>query len=111
MSAQTQTIRISPGVRMWQVVVVAAAIVLSLLLGLLLGRSTVQIAPASAETTFGSQDFSGFACTGHVPNDACLQGAETGSHKSHVPPRAFSPAYLGSGHVPPEGYASADGER
>ena len=40
MSTQTQTIRVRilPGIRMWQVVAIAAAIVVSLMLGVLLGR-------------------------------------------------------------------------
>ena len=94
MSTQTQTIRVRifPGVRMWQALVVAAAIVLSLLLGLLIGRSG---APASAQTTFDPRDFSRYACTGHVPTPAC-QTVEVG--------------YVNTGHVPPGGFSSADGE-
>ena len=95
MSTQTQTIRVRilPGVRMWQALVVAAAIVLSLLLGVLIGRSD---APAIAEDTIGSRDLSSYACTGHVPNPACFRPSETG--------------YLNTGHVPPGGF-SASGDR
>ena len=92
MSANTQTIRVRilPGVRMWQALVVAAAIVLSLLLGLLIGRSNT---PASAGTTTGSRDFSRYACTSHVPNAACQQQVEVGYvNTGHVPPEGFSPA-------------------
>ncbi len=69
MSTQTQTIRVRilPGVRMWQVVAIAAAIVVSLMLGVLVGRSD---APAGA-ATMQPRDFSRYACTGHVPNAAC----------------------------------------
>jgi hypothetical protein len=92
MSTQTQTIRVRilPGVRMWQALLVAAAIVLSLLLGVLIGRSD---APAIAEDTIGSRDLSPYACTGHVPNPACLRPSETG--------------YVNTGHVPPGGSSSA----
>ena len=90
MSAHTQTIRvrIMPGVRMWQALVVAGAIVLSLLLGLLIGRST---APASAANATGSRDFSRYACTSHVPNAACQRKVEGAySDTGHVPPGGFS---------------------
>jgi hypothetical protein len=91
MSTQTQTIRVRilPGVRMWQALVVAAAIVLSLLLGVLIGRSD---APAIAENTIDPRDFSRYACTGHVPSPAC-QTVEVG--------------YVDTGHVPPGGYPAA----
>jgi hypothetical protein len=93
MSTNTQTIRVRilPGIRMWQLLVVAAAIVASLMLGLLIGRSGV---PANAATTVGSRDFSRYACTSHVPNTACTQTVEVG--------------YVTTGHVPPGGYPSAD---
>jgi hypothetical protein len=93
MSADTQTIRVRilPGVRMWQALVVAAAIVLSLLMGILLGRSN---APAIAENTVGSRDLTSFACTGHVPTPACST-VEAG--------------YVSTGHVPPGGFTSAYG--
>ena len=96
MSATQQTIRvrIHPGVRLWQAVLVAAAIVASLLLGILIGRS---IAPASAVSTVGERDFSGYACTGHVPNPAC---------------RTVEVGYVGTGgHVPPGGFSEASGGR
>jgi hypothetical protein len=93
MSANTQTIRVRilPGIRMWQVLAVAAAIVASLMLGMVIGRSN---APASAATTIGPRDFSRYACTSHVPNLACQQTVDVG--------------YVSTGHVPPGGYASAD---
>ena len=84
-------VRILPGIRMWQLLVVAAAIVASLMLGLVIGRSG---APANAATTVGSRDFSRYACTSHVPNPACSQTVEVG--------------YVTTGHVPPGGYPSAD---
>jgi hypothetical protein len=95
MSANTHTIRVRilPGVRMWQATAAAAAIVLSLLLGLLIGRST---APASAEATIGSRDFSRYACTSHVPSAACRPQVDG--------------AYVNTGHVPPGGF-SAYGDR
>ena len=86
MSAKTETIRvrISPGVRVWQAVLVAAALAASLLLGLVLGRAS---APASAESTFNSRDFSPYTCTGHVPNPACeLKVARADGHAAHIPP-------------------------
>jgi hypothetical protein len=95
MSANTQTIRVRilPGVRMWQTLVVAAAIVLSLLLGILVGRWN---APAIVENPIGSRDFTSYACTGHVPTPACST-VEAG--------------YVDTGHVPPGGFPSADGGR
>lgn len=95
MSANTQTIRVRilPGVRMWQALVVAAAIVVSLLLGILLGRSN---APAIAENTTGSRDLSRYACTSHVPNAACPR-VEVG--------------YVSSGHVPPGGFSATPIDR
>jgi hypothetical protein len=93
MSAQTQTIRVRifPGLRMWQALAVAAAIALSLVLGILIGRSD---APAGAATTVGSEDLSRYACTGHVPNPAC---------------RTVDVGYVHTGHVPPGGFPSNDG--
>jgi hypothetical protein len=89
MSANTQTIRVRilPGVRMWQALVVAAAIVLSLLLGILVGRSN---APAIAENTIGSRDLTSYACTGHVPNPECSTVAADYVSTGHVPPGGFS---------------------
>lgn len=86
MSAKTETIRvrISPGVRVWQALLVAAALVGTLLLGLVLGRTS---APAGAEDTFNARDFAPYACTGHVPNAACeLKVASGYVHTAHVPP-------------------------
>ena len=93
MSANTKTIRVRilPGIRMWQLLIVAAAIVASLMLGLLVGRSN---APANAATTVSSRDFSRYACTSHVPNAACQQTVDVG--------------YVTPGHVPPGGYPSTD---
>jgi hypothetical protein len=90
MSTQTQTIRVRilPGIRMWQVVAIAAAIVVSLMLGVLLGRSD---APAGA-ATIEPRDFSRYACTGHVPNAAC---------------ETVDVGYVGTGHVPAGGFPSA----
>jgi len=92
MSTQTQTIRVRifPGVRMWQALLVSAAIVASLLLGLAIGRAS---APTAAPP-IGSRDFSAYACTGHVPNPPC-RPAEVG--------------YVNTGHVPPGGYGHANG--
>ena len=72
MSANSGTVqvRILPGVRGAQALLVAAALVSSLLLGLALGRAS---APAGAETTVNSRDFAQYACTGHVPTLACLK--------------------------------------
>ena len=72
MSANSGTVqvRILPGVRAAQALLVAAALVSSLLLGLALGRAS---APAGAETTVNSRDFAQYACTGHVPTLACLK--------------------------------------
>lgn len=70
MSAKTETIRvrISPGVRVWQALLAAAALVATLLLGLFIGRAS---APAGAENTFNARDYAPYMCTGHVPNPAC----------------------------------------
>ena len=70
MSATTRTIqvRIFPGVRAAQALLVATALVSSLLLGLVLGRAS---APAGPESNFNSRDYSAYACTGHVPTLAC----------------------------------------
>lgn len=86
MSAKTETIRvrISPGVRVWHVLLVAAALVASLFLGLVLGRAS---APAGAEHTFNPRELAPFICTGHVPNPACvLKVARAYGQTAHVPP-------------------------
>lgn len=76
MSAKTETIQVGifPGVRAAQALLVATALVASLLLGLVLGRAS---APAGAESVHNSRDFAEYACTGHVPTLACLKA--TGS--------------------------------
>lgn len=84
MSAKTETIRvrIAPGVRVWQAMLVATALVACLLLGLVLGRAS---APAG-ENTFKPRDFAPYMCTGHVPNPACeLKVARGYGHTAHVP--------------------------
>jgi hypothetical protein len=94
MSAHTQTIRVRifPGIRMWQALAVTAAIVLSLLLGVLIGRSDT---PAGVADRIASRDFSRYACTGHVPSEAC---------------RTVDVGYVGTGgHVPPGGFPGANG--
>lgn len=75
MSAKTETVQLGifPGVRLGQALLVATALVASLLLGLVLGRAS---APAGAESIFNSGDFSAYACTGHVPTLACLKAAQ-----------------------------------
>jgi hypothetical protein len=86
MSTRTETIRVRifPGVRVWQAMLVAAALVASLLLGLALGRAS---APVGTDTTFDSQDFAPYMCTGHVQNPACeLKVARGYGHTAHVPP-------------------------
>lgn len=85
MSAKTETIhvRISPGLRVWQVLLVAAALVVCLFLGLVLGRAS---APAGVEHTFNPREFAPYVCTGHVPNPACeLKIARGSGHTAHVP--------------------------
>lgn len=81
MSAKTETIRvrIAPGVRMWQALLVAAALVGTLLLGLVLGRAS---ASAGAESTFQGRDSVPAVC--HVSKHAC--GPTTSGDTGHVPP-------------------------
>jgi hypothetical protein len=71
MSVKTETIRvrIAPGVRVWQALLVAAALVGSLVLGLILGRAGIS---SGAGNSFDQRDFASYMCTGHVPNAACL---------------------------------------
>ena len=88
MSTRTETIRvrIAPGVRMWQALLVAAALVGTLLLGLVLGRAS---ASAGAESTFHVRNSVPTVC--HVSKSACelnLYG-----HTAHVP--AGGPAAYG----------------
>jgi len=58
MGAKNETIhvRISPGVRMWQVLLVAAALVACFLLGLLIGRASA-LSPDAAEHVLNPQEF------------------------------------------------------
>jgi hypothetical protein len=85
MSAQPQAIRvrISPGFRMWQALIVAAAIVLSLLLGLAIGRSTT--AAPTRDTVVRPAYVEGVACTGHLPKRGCRDAAESG-YTADAPP-------------------------
>ena len=86
MSSKTETIRvrIAPGVRVWQALLVAAALVGSLVLGLVLGRAG---ATADTENTFDPRNFAPYVCTGHVPNPACVLEVAPGyGHTGHVPP-------------------------
>ena len=88
MSARTETIRvrIAPGVRMWQALLVAAALVGTLLLGLVLGRAS---ASAGAESTFRRPDSVPTVC--HIPKRACEP--KVYGHSGHVP--AGGPAAYG----------------
>lgn len=81
MSAKTETIRvrIAPGVRMWQALLVAAALVGTLLLGLVLGRVD---ASAGAESTFQGRNAAPTVC--HVSKHAC--GPRISGTTGHVPP-------------------------
>ena len=81
MSAKTETIRvrIAPGVRMWQALLVAAALVGTLLLGLVLGRASTS---AGADSTFQRRDSVPTVC--HVSKRAC--GPTIYGHTGHVPP-------------------------
>jgi hypothetical protein len=88
MSTRTETIRvrIAPGVRMWQALLVAAALVASLLLGLVLGRAS---ASAGAESTFHGPNSVPTVC--HIPKRACEP--KVFGHTAHVP--AGGPAAYG----------------
>jgi hypothetical protein len=70
MNAKSDTfrVRISPGVRVWQALLVAAALVGSLVLGLVLGRAG---ASAGAEDTFTTRDSAPVVCIGHAPKRVC----------------------------------------
>lgn len=86
MSAQSETVRVktSPEIRLWQALLVAAALVAGLLLVLGLGRAS---APAGVANTFDPRDFTAYMCTGHVPNPACeLKVAGGSGDTAHVPP-------------------------
>jgi hypothetical protein len=91
MSTETIRVRISPGLRVWQALLVAAALVAALLLGLVLGQAR---GPTGAGNTFTARDFRPYACTGHVPNPTCeLKVASGYGHTAHVP--AGGPAAYG----------------
>ena len=81
MSAKSETIRvrIAPGVRMWQALLVAAALVGTLLLGLVLGRAD---ASAGAESTYQGRNAPPTVC--HVSKHAC--GPRISGTTGHVPP-------------------------
>ena len=88
MSAKTETIRvrIAPGVRMWQASLVAAALVGTLLLGLVLGRAS---ASTGAESTFRVRNSVPTVC--HVSKRACELSMY--GQTAHVP--AGGPAAYG----------------
>jgi hypothetical protein len=81
MSARTETIRvrIAPGVRMWQALLIAAALVGTLLLGLVLGRVS---ASAGAASTFHGRNSVPAVC--HIPKRACEP--KVFGQTAHVPP-------------------------
>jgi hypothetical protein len=86
MSSKTETIRvrIAPGIRVWQALLVAAALVASFVLGLVLGRAG---ATADDAKTFDPRNFAPYVCTGHVPNPECIVELAPGyEHTGHVPP-------------------------
>jgi hypothetical protein len=68
MSSETETlrVRIAPGIRMWQALLVAAVLVGTLVLGLLLGRAA---GSASEETTSQRRDSVTAIC--HIPKRVC----------------------------------------
>lgn len=92
LSAKTQTIhvRISPGVRLWQALLVAAALVVSLLMGLVLGRAS---APAVDNHPIGERELAPLMCTGHVPNPACALRVVRGDGRTAHVPVGGPPAY------------------
>lgn len=84
MSAKTETIRIriSPGVRTWQALLMGAALVGTLLVGLLLGRGGTPANAGSIDT----RNFASYACTSHVPTRACDPAvAKANGQTAHVP--------------------------
>jgi hypothetical protein len=96
MSAKSETIRvrISPGVRTWQALLVAVALVASMLLGLVLGRASAPDAtanvPGANAAAIEARDLSQFVCTGHVPSVACeLKHARAVGNTAHVPPEGY----------------------
>jgi hypothetical protein len=64
--AETIRVRIAPGIRMWQALLVAAVLVGTLVLGLVLGRAT---GSASADTTSQTRDSVTAIC--HIPKRVC----------------------------------------
>lgn len=89
MSTKTDTlrVRISPGIRMWQALLVAAALVASLLFGLVIGRGS---APADAEDTFTTRDTTPIVCIGHIPKRSC-ESRVGGAHENTAPAAARDP--------------------
>jgi hypothetical protein len=86
MSTTTETfrVRIAPGVRMWQALLLAAALVGTLVLGLVLGRAG---ATAGVDDMVDMRTFAPYMCTGHAPNPACVAKFAPGiGHTAHVPP-------------------------
>jgi hypothetical protein len=87
MSAKTETIRvrISPGVRVWQVLLVAVMVGASLWLGLVLGREG---APSSTENTT-SRDLT--PCASHIAEPGCELPVAGTEHEfiytPHIPRR------------------------
>lgn len=116
MSAKTETIRVGifPRIRVVNALLVTAALVASLLLGMILGRTSdvpaqgasQAIAPrgyigppldptvraraghwAGVENTPATRDLTPYMCTGHVPNPACEMKVARGyGVTAHVPP-------------------------
>jgi hypothetical protein len=84
-------VRTVPTVKIWQALALAAAIALSVLLGLIIGRATAEdggrVTPA-VTTTFDPAEFGGALGRGHV-----------------IPRPTFDPddyaQFAGTGHVPP----------
>ena len=70
MNAKSDTfrVRISPGVRAWQALLLAAALVGSLVLGLVIGRAG---ASSGAEDTLTTRNSAAVVCTGHAPKRVC----------------------------------------
>jgi hypothetical protein len=87
-------VRISAGVRVWQALLVSAALVASMLLGIVLGRASAPEATATTSGSSGSayevRDLSPFVCTGHVPSLACeLKHGGAVGNTAHVPPEGY----------------------
>ena len=85
MSARSETVRVRifPGVRIVQAMLVAMGLAACLLLVLILGRAR---APVTAQHTFNPQEFAPYMCTGHVANPLCALKVVRGvGHTAHVP--------------------------